>query len=149
MVAEVFVGRERELARLDTFLEQAVAGHGQVVFVSGEAGTGKTALLQEFARHSQVKHDELVMAGGNCNAYTGVGDPYLPFRDVLVALTGLSGRGVVQPANAQAANPLATLFARSVQVLVEVGPDLIGTFVPGASLLGTIEGRGGEGRLVG
>jgi hypothetical protein len=30
----------------------------------------------------------LIVAGGNCNAYTGRGDPYLPFREILELLTG-------------------------------------------------------------
>jgi Cdc6-like AAA superfamily ATPase len=36
-----FVARERELAQLQTFLDHALAGHGQVCFVTGEAGAGK------------------------------------------------------------------------------------------------------------
>jgi DNA-binding SARP family transcriptional activator len=45
----VFVARERELAQLDAFLALALADQGRVVFVAGEAGSGKTALVQEFA----------------------------------------------------------------------------------------------------
>ena len=29
-----------------------------------------------------------MLYGGNCNAYTGMGDPYLPFREILELLTG-------------------------------------------------------------
>ena len=42
----------------------------------------------EFSRCAQERHANLVFAGGNCNAYTGAGDPYLPFRDILGLLTG-------------------------------------------------------------
>ena len=41
MSEQVFVARERELAQLQSFLDQALAGHGQVCFVTGEAGAGK------------------------------------------------------------------------------------------------------------
>ncbi|NIP18270.1 MAG: AAA family ATPase, partial [Xanthomonadales bacterium] len=61
---------------------------GRVVFVTGEAGSGKTALVQEFTRRAQEAHADLVVASGNCNAYTGIGDPYLPFREILELLTG-------------------------------------------------------------
>jgi class 3 adenylate cyclase/tetratricopeptide (TPR) repeat protein len=44
-----FVGRDRELARLDAALAEARAGAGQVVTVVGEAGVGKSRLLYEFA----------------------------------------------------------------------------------------------------
>jgi class 3 adenylate cyclase/tetratricopeptide (TPR) repeat protein len=45
-----FVGRERELRILADCFEKAKAGHGQVVFVVGEAGIGKSRLLLEFRR---------------------------------------------------------------------------------------------------
>jgi class 3 adenylate cyclase len=41
----VFVGRERELARLEGYLDQAQAGQGGVVFITGGPGRGKTALM--------------------------------------------------------------------------------------------------------
>jgi DNA-binding SARP family transcriptional activator len=49
----IFVARERELAQLDRFLELALAGQGRVVFVTGEAGSGKTTLVQEFTQRAQ------------------------------------------------------------------------------------------------
>jgi predicted ATPase len=70
---------ERELAELDGFLNLALAGQGRVAFVTGEAGSGKTALIQEFTHRAQDAHADLRVANGNCNAYTGIGDPYLPF----------------------------------------------------------------------
>jgi len=47
-----FVGRERELAKLDRFLAMALAGHGRVAFVIGEAGSGKTVLVDAFTRRA-------------------------------------------------------------------------------------------------
>ena len=41
-------GRDHERERLRASLDRALAGTRQVVFVSGEAGTGKTALVEEF-----------------------------------------------------------------------------------------------------
>jgi adenylate cyclase len=81
---QVFVARERELARLNGFLSRALAGQGTVCFVTGEAGSGKTALITEFARRAEEANADLVVAIGNCNAQTGIGDPYLPFREILV-----------------------------------------------------------------
>jgi class 3 adenylate cyclase/tetratricopeptide (TPR) repeat protein len=43
-----YVGRERELETLANCFEKARAGHGQVVFVVGEPGIGKSRLLHEF-----------------------------------------------------------------------------------------------------
>jgi hypothetical protein len=86
--APVFVGRERELARLQGYLECAITGRGSLVFIIGGPGRGKTALMGAFARRSMDADPDLIVASGKCNAYTGVGDPYLPFREVLGDLTG-------------------------------------------------------------
>jgi class 3 adenylate cyclase len=43
-----FVGRERELEQMQHALEQAIVGHGQIVAVMAEAGTGKSRLFHEF-----------------------------------------------------------------------------------------------------
>ncbi|HEU5027664.1 MAG TPA: BTAD domain-containing putative transcriptional regulator [Spirillospora sp.] len=45
-----FVGRERELALLDEAAREAGAGRGTTVLISGDAGMGKTALTERFAR---------------------------------------------------------------------------------------------------
>jgi ABC-type oligopeptide transport system substrate-binding subunit/DNA-binding SARP family transcriptional activator len=44
------VGREQELAFLQDCYEEARSGHGGLVLVRGEAGMGKTRLMEEFAR---------------------------------------------------------------------------------------------------
>ena len=88
MAKHRFVARQAQLGQLHTFLDQALVKHGQVAFVVGEAGSGKTALVTEFARRAQDAHKDVVLAIGNCNAQTGIGDPYLPFREILAQLIG-------------------------------------------------------------
>jgi Cdc6-like AAA superfamily ATPase len=78
-----FVAREGELERLDRFLNRALAGQGLVCLVTGEAGSGKTALLGKFAQRAQERHRDLVVAIGQGDAQTGACDPYLPFREML------------------------------------------------------------------
>jgi len=135
MSDHTFVGREEELRQLQQFLNQANAGYVQVVFVAGEAGAGKSALVNEFVRRVQASDEKLIATIGECNAQTGVGDPYLPFRQVLTVLTGVQDEK--QTANTVSATNAARLreFVRvSGETLFDVGPDLIGIFVPGASL---------------
>jgi adenylate cyclase len=135
MDRHVFVARERELEQLDGFLAHALAGHGQVCFVTGEAGSGKTALVTEFARRAQEQHQDLIVAVGQSDAHTGAGDPYLPFREVLSQLTGDVEEELAQQTITQEnANRLTKFLNLSVRALVELGPDLIGIFVPGAGL---------------
>jgi DNA-binding SARP family transcriptional activator len=70
-VPPVFVARERELERLTAFLDRALKGRGCVAFVSGGPGQGKTALLGEFVRRAIRVHPDLLVARGDCNAYSG------------------------------------------------------------------------------
>jgi predicted ATPase/serine/threonine protein kinase len=46
--ADVFIGRETELAALEEALAQCKAGHGVSVVVQGEPGVGKSALVRRF-----------------------------------------------------------------------------------------------------
>ncbi len=132
----VFVGREAELGTLKRFLASAASGQGQVVLIAGEAGAGKTALVTEFVRRAEQADAHLVAAIGECNAQTGAGDPYLPFRELLTVLTGTQDEnqasGSVNPENS---SRLRQLVHVSGSALLEVGPDLIGIFVPGTTLL--------------
>ncbi len=123
----VFVARENELQRLETALHTALKGCGRVVFVTGEAGQGKTMLIQAFAERARAVWPHLIVVKGNCNAYTGIGDPYLPFREMMEALT----RGAVA-----GAPHAGSVFSLVAQTLLADGPDLINIFVPGAALLG-------------
>jgi predicted ATPase/DNA-binding SARP family transcriptional activator len=143
----VFVAREHQLARLDGFLAQALAlgrgalesgtrPGGQVVFVIGDAGEGKTALIQEFARRAQATHPDLIVASGNGNAYTGIGDPYLPFREILGMLAGdVEAPWAAGAITREQARRLWHTLPLMAQALLEAGPDLIDLFVPGAALV--------------
>ncbi len=48
-----FVGRQSEMEQMQRALEQAKAGHGQIVGVMGEPGLGKSRLFYEFKLLSQ------------------------------------------------------------------------------------------------
>jgi adenylate cyclase len=132
----VFVAREWELARLGSFLEQALKGHGCVVFVAGGAGQGKTALLGEFARRAMDAHPNLLVARGECSAYAGVGDPYLPFRDVMAMLTGdLQARWAAGSIRRDHARRLWDALPLMTQALLAHGVALIGPILAGDALL--------------
>jgi class 3 adenylate cyclase/tetratricopeptide (TPR) repeat protein len=77
-----FVGRQVELAALHQALEQAGAGHGQVVAVIGEPGVGKTRLFHEFAHASRTQG--WLLLESNSTSY-GKATPYLPVIDLLKA----------------------------------------------------------------
>jgi ABC-type oligopeptide transport system substrate-binding subunit/DNA-binding SARP family transcriptional activator/tetratricopeptide (TPR) repeat protein len=133
--APVFVGREVELAALGGYLGKALQGQMQVAFVSGEAGSGKSALLQEFMRRSVVSHPDLAIGWGACNAFFGQGVPYLPFRDVLNVLAGgiesLYTNGTI---SRNQAKHLSASFPLVADTLAEQGPDLVNSFISSSTL---------------
>ena len=130
-----FVARERELGQLEAHLNPVLAGRGRVVFITGEAGQGKTSLMTEFARRAQAAQPGLIVAGGSCNAYAGLGDPYLPFRDIFSLLTGdLETRLAAGTLSAEQAHRLWRLLPQTLEALAEHGPDLPGVLVSGPAL---------------
>ena len=132
----VFVARKQELEKFNQFLEKALAGRGQVVFITGEAGSGKTALIQEFARQAQEVHSELIVTSGKCNAHTGIGDPYLPFIELLMLLTGeVEAKWSAGIITKEHAVRLWNILPLSVKSILDNGRDLINTFIPGTALL--------------
>jgi predicted ATPase len=86
------VGRQGEVESLERWFQRATQGACQLVFVSGEAGVGKTAVvdlwLARLGAGSAVR-----LARGQCVEHYGEGEPYLP---VLEALGQLS-RGPSHP----------------------------------------------------
>ncbi len=136
----LFVAREEELARLQAHLDQMLAGRAQFAFVAGEAGCGKTALMQELARRAHGAHAELVVATGRCNAYTGIGDPYLAFREILAQLGGeIKGPWQAGAMGREQASRLWGLLPHTCLALAEVGPDLVDALIEGEALLARAE----------
>ncbi|HEX8990414.1 MAG TPA: ATP-binding protein [Anaerolineales bacterium] len=87
MTQTTFIGRRTELQRLEEFLKKAAGGQLQIAFIAGEAGAGKSSLVEKFIHDEEEVDTSLIAAIGECNAHTGSGDPYLPFRQVLTSLT--------------------------------------------------------------
>ncbi|MBI2360624.1 MAG: AAA family ATPase [Deltaproteobacteria bacterium] len=90
------VGREAELKRLQGLLEKAVGGNRQVVFVAGEAGIGKTTLVDAFIAqvtcpapgHPQggaptARQSDIWFGRGQCIENHGAGEAYLPVLEAL------------------------------------------------------------------
>lgn len=90
------VGRETALAQMQGWLRRALGGERQVVFVTGEAGIGKTTLVEAFLQ--RVKRDSNVWVGqGQCLEQYGAGEAYLPVLEAVSRLCQEPGRaGLVE-----------------------------------------------------
>ena len=77
-----FVGRDEALARMRRWLQKTLTGERQIVFVTGEAGIGKTALVDTFARY--VGFDRSIrISTGQCLEQFGIGEAYMPILEAI------------------------------------------------------------------
>ncbi len=117
----LLVAREEELARLNALLAEAAQGQGRVVLVTGEAGSGKTALMEGFARQAMAAHGDLLVTVGRCSAQGGAGDAYEPFVEALRILTG-DPQGTL---GARHARRLGSTLPLILDTLAQHVPDLL------------------------
>ena len=84
------VGRERELAELSSWWFSAESGARTLGFVAGEAGAGKSALVEAFVAGLPAP-ESIALGVGRCVDERGR-EPYLPFLDAFAAICrGASG----------------------------------------------------------
>ncbi|HEX6257398.1 MAG TPA: AAA family ATPase [Euzebyales bacterium] len=92
--AGTLLGRAGELAALRGELRAVLGGGRGLVFVSGEPGMGKTALVETF-RASCLEVPGLAVGHGGCVEQHGSGEPYLPVLEALDQLCQGDGGSVV------------------------------------------------------
>ena len=107
--APPLVGRDAELTGLQELLDRARSGTGWLVELVGEAGIGKTRLVEELMRSA----GDVRVFTAACAAYQSL-TPYFPFRELLRQMLGL-------PASATPAQAGERLLA----VVTERAPDLL------------------------
>ncbi len=117
----VFVGRTAELERLTDALARASAGEPAALFIGGEAGVGKSRLVEEFARRA-TDSGARVLTGGCVE----LGAEGLPFAPVTAALRAALRELGPDDFSAIAAGAESDL----VRLVPELGPslpDLVGS----------------------
>jgi DNA-binding SARP family transcriptional activator len=95
-------GRDRELTGLERLHTEASTGARRVGFVTGDAGIGKTTIVESFVSRVGGAPGTLV-AHGQCVEHRGAGEPYLPVLDALGGVARRpSGRQLVPLLSRQA-----------------------------------------------
>src|SRR5215467_254985 len=79
-----FVGRAAEMEQLEKRFQIAASGQRQLVFVTGEPGIGKSALVNAFTE--VLDANSVRIALGQCLDHHGVGEPYLPLIEALMQI---------------------------------------------------------------
>ena len=91
---DALVGRTAERALLKAAYERAAAGQRQVVFVTGEAGIGKSRLVDAFLAavdadsppNDDADTGRALVGHGQCIDHYGAGEPYLPILEAVTRL---------------------------------------------------------------
>jgi DNA-binding winged helix-turn-helix (wHTH) protein len=97
------VGREPALEALRGYLRRAVQGQRQLVFVTGEAGIGKTTLVDAFQREVTAEVPRVRIGRGQCLEGYGGKEAYYPVLEALGQLCrGAAGAAVVETLASQA-----------------------------------------------
>jgi predicted ATPase/DNA-binding winged helix-turn-helix (wHTH) protein len=81
----IMVGRQAELAQLQSWYSRVLESQRQMIFVTGEAGIGKTTLVQAFL-DSIAQEGSVRIGRGQCVEQYGVGEPYMPMLEALSRL---------------------------------------------------------------
>ncbi len=108
-----FIGRRAELEQLRTAWERAERGDPHLVLIGGDAGIGKTRLVQE---HVGLAGVDRVVASGGCVPVAGGSLPYTPFTEILRTLVSSGG------AEGGPAAALASLTPASLDELGQLVP---------------------------
>ena len=77
------VGRRQELAALRAGFNEAAAGSGLMLCVTGEPGLGKTTLVADFLEEMAASGRTFYLARGSCSERLAGADAYLPILDAL------------------------------------------------------------------
>ncbi len=131
-----FIRRNKEIALLENSLKKVSSQKElQVQFITGEAGTGKSVLIQTFL--NDIKETErIVIASSFCSIPSEYNIPYQPFKEILKQL--------IEDIQEDSANKrwskenLKELLSFSTSMLLTHAPDLIGSLIPGGSILSGI-----------
>lgn len=137
------VGRDRELSRAEEVVAEVGANQSRTVFVTGQAGIGKTRFVRELRSLFEVAGTSAsapTWLEGTCLSYA-LHEPYLPFRQVLrQALGQVLGRGAESAEEVREALTMllgeqrATEVAPLLGMILGLAPEESGTTLSAESL---------------
>lgn len=116
------VGRDREMGQLRDHLQQAAAGQGSLVLISGEAGLGKTRLCAAVAQ--EAVQWGMAAAIGQCHERQTAA-PYVPFVEILEEIARVTPPGVFREALGDAASEAAKLMPQLRRLFPDIPPPLV------------------------
>lgn len=133
------VRREREMEQLWQAYYSLDRGNCQLRFIPGEAGTGKSVLLDMFTGELEEKTENTLIASTFCCIRSEYSIPYQPFKELLKQLMQeVRDNEEIERKGRSRGEKLKEAFAFSARMLLEHAPDLIDNFIPVGTVLGAI-----------
>ncbi len=124
------VERDGELTRLQESWSATLNGHGRVVLLTGEAGYGKTSLVNAFLALVSASGSGYKVACTSCSAQSGRDEPLWPFSDVMSQLLESKTKEI-----GEAALDALLELAPSWASVIPVAGDVIGASIRTAQVV--------------
>ena len=128
-----FVQREKEKKKLiDAYQAMRQSGRQQLRFVIGEAGSGKTVLINQFLDEISATTDQTLVVSSSCSVQSDYNIPYQPFKELLKQLL----KDVDEEDSKK--EKFKEVFRFCAKTVFEHAPDLLGNFIPGTAIISAI-----------
>ena len=127
-------GRESHLARLEAAIDDAADEVPSVVLVTGDAGSGKSRLLQEVGTRALDRHENAVVLWGNCPRGFGAMSDHEPWRQILAQLLRDPIAGDSGPLPAVSAQRLDARLPQTAAALAGPAAHLVGRLTATSAL---------------
>lgn len=128
--------RNKEADNLLAAFHALEKGKLQIRFISGEAGSGKSTLVDSFIEEIKPQTDKTIITSCFCNLPSDYNLPYQPFKDLLKELFEEARQ--LQERAPTRKETVKNVINFSAQLLLKYAPSLIGSLIPGGSLISEI-----------
>lgn len=125
---------------LDTYQSFRKDDKFKIQFITGEAGSGKTSLVNLFLDEVAGTDENILIVSGLCYIHSEYNIPYQPFKEVLKELIQDVTREeqLSENNNNNRSRIIKNALSFTAKMVCDHAPDLIGSFIPGASVLNAI-----------
>lgn len=112
--------------------------HLQVRFVCGEAGTGKTVLVDQFLEEVSDSAEQTLFVSSYCSIRSEYNIPYQSFKELLKQLLNDVKEEEENDSEKIRKTRIKEALAFCAKTVLDHAPDLVGNFIPGVSILSAI-----------
>ena len=111
------------------------SGRQQLRFVIGEAGSGKTVLINQFLDEISASTDQTLVVSSSYSVRSDYNIPYQPFMELLKQLLKDVDE---EDSKDSRKEKFKEVFRFCAKTVFEHAPDLLGNFIPGTAIISAI-----------